>query len=623
MQDVIKLLPDHVANQIAAGEVVQRPASVVKELLENAIDAGATEIKLIVKDAGKTSVQVIDNGKGMSMMDARMAFERHATSKIQSADDLFNLHTKGFRGEALASIAAIAHVVLKSKQTDADLGTEIHIQGSKVSSQEPAVMQHGTTISVSNLFYNVPARRKFLKSDNVELRNITDEFHRVALAHPDVAMQFVHNGNDLFNLPSGNKRQRIVNIMGSKTNEKLIAVEEETEIVTISGFIGKPEFARKTKGLQFLFVNDRFIRHNYLHHAITAAFEGLLKDSANPSYFLYLQVPSDSVDINIHPTKTEVKFDEEHSLYAIIRASVKHALGQFQVSAIDFERDTEYEVPYEVARTKPVSTPKIEVDRHFNPFKEERGSRGETLNDGFSSFPKESKTSQSYQKFKKDPAPWEALYAATDESATIVESSDEQASLFDESQEKKGNIFQLQRKFIISTLQSGLLVVYQSRAHERVLFEHLLQQFKSQNSVSQQLLFPIKLNRSKNEVAILAQLKKDMEQMGFLFKRLDDNVIEIEGLPLELKENHVEQVLDAVIAGQEVEVPEENTFSRKRHLAEIMSRHMRIKSGESMKMEEMEHLIDKLFSCEEPGLTPDGKKTFVKITGENLNSKFN
>ncbi|MGB5983127.1 MAG: DNA mismatch repair endonuclease MutL [Nonlabens sp.] len=626
MQDVIKLLPDHVANQIAAGEVVQRPASVVKELLENAIDAGATDIKLVAKDAGKTLIQVIDDGKGMSMTDARMAFERHATSKISKAEDLFNLHTKGFRGEALASIAAISHVVVKSKQSGNDLGTELRIEGSKVISQEPAVTPKGTTISVANLFYNIPARRKFLKSDNVELRNITDEFHRVALAHPDVSLSFIHNGTDLFNLPRGSYRQRIVNIMGSKTNEKLIAVEEETEIVTISGYIGKPEFARKTKGLQYFFVNDRFIRHNYLHHAVSAAFEGLLKDGANPSYFLYLDVPHDSVDINIHPTKTEVKFDDEHSLYAIIRASVKHALGQFQVSAIDFEKETEYDLPYQVAKGKPIKAPRIEVDRNFNPFVEsgpsDRGRSAdiETFNDGG----KPNKDHFRNSNWKKtNAAPWEALYAATDEPTELIEEkTSTHQSLFSTDETPNSNIFQLQRKYIVSTLQSGLLVVYQQRAHERILFEQLSKQLRLQNSVSQQLLFPIKLNRSKSEVTILRNLRSDLEQIGFQFKELEDNVIEIEGLPLELKEKDVTAVLDAIISTQETELPDE-VFSKQDHLAKAMAHSMSIKSGELMQIQEMDHMINQLFSCEESAVTPSGKKVFIKITGDNLQSKFN
>jgi DNA mismatch repair protein MutL len=614
MPDIIRLLPDHVANQIAAGEVVQRPSSVVKELLENAIDAGATDLQLVVKDAGKTLIQVIDNGKGMSMTDARMAFERHATSKISQADDLFNLQTKGFRGEALASIAAIAHVTLKTKTHSEDLGTEIKIEGSKVISQEPCVTNQGTTITVAHLFYNIPARRKFLKSDAVELRNITDEFHRVAMAHPQVSMTFNHNNTSLFNLPQGNYRQRIVSIMGSKTNEKLISLSEETEIVNIHGFIGKPEFARKTKGLQYFFVNDRFIRHNYLNHAVTSAYEGLLNNNANPSYFIYLEVPKDSVDINIHPTKTEVKFDDEHSLYAIIRASVKHALGQFHVNAIDFQKDTEYDLPYEQAVNKTPNVPRIEVDRNFNPFAD-TGSK--PSGSGASS-------SDSHFSWKKEkPAPWEALYTDTAESVMIEEEEKiEHESLFQNEEAGSNNIFQLLRKYIVSTLQSGMLVVYQQRAHERILYEQLLRQLSVQNSVSQQLLFPIKLNRSTDEVAILKNLKEELEYIGFLFRSLDSNVIEIEGLPLELKESDVPTVLDSIISSQEKELPE-GVFSKNQYLAMALSRSMSVKSGEVLNKDAMEHMVNQLFSCDEPALTPAGKKVFVKITGDHLNSKFN
>ena len=333
MADIIQLLPDHVANQIAAGEVVQRPASVVKELLENAIDADATSIKLIIKDAGKTLIQVIDNGKGMSVTDALLSFERHATSKIRSAEDLFSLHTKGFRGEALASIAAIAHVELKTKQEQDELGTSITIEGSDVMSQEVVVTPKGTAISVKHLFFNIPARRNFLKSNTVELRHILDEFHRVALAHPNVAFAMYHNGSEVFNLPESKFRQRIVNIFGGKTNEKLVPVEETTEVLKISGFVCKPEFAKKSKSEQFFFVNDRFIKSPYLNHAINAAFEGLVKDVHHPTYFLNLTVPPNSIDINIHPTKTEIKFDDEHTLYAILRSAVKHSLGTIRYCA--------------------------------------------------------------------------------------------------------------------------------------------------------------------------------------------------------------------------------------------------------------------------------------------------
>ena len=368
MSSIIQLLPDHVANQIAAGEVVQRPASVVKELLENAVDAKATDIKLILKDAGKSLIQVIDNGVGMSVTDSRLCFERHATSKIRQAEDLFSLHTKGFRGEALASIAAIAHVEMKTKQEQEELGIHIIIEGSKFVSQEPAVLPKGTSFAVKNLFFNIPARRNFLKSETVEQRHIVDEFQRVAMAHPNIHFTMYHNGSEMFNLPISNFRQRIVNIFSGKTNEKLVPVSEETEILNLQGFVGKPEFSKKNRGEQFFFVNNRFIKSGYLHHAVMAAYDGLLKDGAQPSYFLYLDVPPHTIDINIHPTKTEIKFDDEHALYAILRSSVKHSLGQFNVAPVlDFDRDPNLDTPYQY-QNKEAEYPTIQVDSNYNPF---------------------------------------------------------------------------------------------------------------------------------------------------------------------------------------------------------------------------------------------------------------
>ena len=373
MSSIIQLLPDHVANQIAAGEVVQRPASVVKELLENAVDAKATDIKLIIKDAGKSLIQVVDNGIGMSITDSRLCFERHATSKIRQAEDLFSLYTKGFRGEALASIAAIAHVEMKTKQEQDELGTHCIVEGSKFMSQDPAVMPKGTSFLVKNLFFNIPARRNFLKSDTVEYRHIVDEFQRVALAHPSIHFTMYHNGSEMFNLPISNFRQRIVTVFSGKTNEKLVPIAEETEIVNLHGFIGKPEFSKKNRGEQFFFVNNRYIKSGYLHHAVMAGYEGLLKDGAQPSYFIYLDVPPHTIDINIHPTKTEIKFDDEHALYAILRSSIKHSLGQFNVSPVlDFDRDPNLDTPYEY-QNKTVDFPTIQVDSSYNPFSDEAG----------------------------------------------------------------------------------------------------------------------------------------------------------------------------------------------------------------------------------------------------------
>ena len=405
MSSIIQLLPDHVANQIAAGEVVQRPASVVKELLENAVDARATDIKLIIKDAGKSLVQVIDNGKGMSVTDSRLCFERHATSKIRQAEDLFSLHTKGFRGEALASIAAIAHVEMKTKQEQDELGTHIIIEGSKFVSQEPSVLPKGTSFAVKNLFFNIPARRNFLKSETVEFRHIVDEFQRVALAHPNIYFTMYHNGSEMFNLPNSNFRQRIVNIFSGKTNEKLVPIQEETEIVTIEGFVGKPEFAKKNRGEQFFFVNDRFIKSGYLHHAVMAAYEGLLPNGAQPTYFIYLNVPPNTIDINIHPTKTEIKFDDEHALYAILRSSIKHSLGQFNVSPVlDFDRDPNLDTPYQY-QNKTAEYPTIQVDSTYNPFSNSDDNELATQKPA-----KQFSGSSNYRNNEIATSNWESLY---------------------------------------------------------------------------------------------------------------------------------------------------------------------------------------------------------------------
>jgi DNA mismatch repair protein MutL len=448
MSSIIQLLPDHVANQIAAGEVVQRPASVVKELLENAVDAKATDIKLIIKDAGKTLIQVIDNGLGMSVTDSRLCFERHATSKIRQAEDLFSLHTKGFRGEALASIAAIAHVEMKTKQEQEELGIHIIIEGSKFISQDVAVLPKGTSFSVKNLFYNIPARRNFLKSETVEHRHIVDEFQRVALAHPTIHFTFYHNGSDMFNLPPSNFRQRIVNIFAGKTNEKLVPVKEETEIVNVHGFIGKPEFSKKNRGEQFFFVNNRYIKSGYLHHAVMAAYEGLLKDGAQPSYFLYLEVPPHTIDINIHPTKTEIKFDDEHALYAILRSTIKHSLGQFNVAPVlDFDRDPNLDTPYQY-QNKEAAYPTVQVDRTYNPFSEEK--------------PNKSFVSATMTYKKPDAQPnWESLYVglkqATEEIAEMTFENDAvTSSLFEENdiEQEVKRTHQINKKYIVSPIKS-------------------------------------------------------------------------------------------------------------------------------------------------------------------------
>lgn len=616
MPDIIQLLPDHVANQIAAGEVVQRPASVVKELLENAIDAGATSISLVVKDAGKTLVQVTDNGCGMSTTDARLSFERHATSKIKTADDLFNLHTKGFRGEALASIAAIAHVELKTKTSESEIGTRLTIEGSKVVSQDPEVVPTGCTISVKNLFYNIPARRNFLKSNPVETRHIIDEFHRVALAHPQVAFQMTHNGSSVFNLPESNIRQRIVNIFGSKMNEKLVPVSEETEIVQVDGFVLKPEYARKSRGEQFFFVNDRFIKSPYLHHAVNSAFEGLIKDGMHPGYFLFLKVEPTSIDINIHPTKTEIKFDDEHAIYAMLRATVKHSLGQFSVAPVlDFEKDSSFDTPYEYSKKSPVA-PTIEVDKDFNPFKKEGNSGGRT-----------------FTKFRDRSAQWESLYVGLKDSYDSISSAVDATQIEFESEEVTGRLFdsqdtdsgqysvQLQQKYILSPIKSGLMVIHQNRAHQRILYEEFLQNITVKEAVSQQLLFPLELEFSKPDIEVLEQVKEPLENTGFQFDTPSEEKITITGVPVGLKDGQAEAVLEQLVSDINNELPDAS-FSLNDLLAKSMARSMAVKTGTALNKAEREHIVNRLFACKEPSVSPDNSTVLITLDVTDLDKQF-
>ncbi|MCF6294118.1 MAG: DNA mismatch repair endonuclease MutL [Flavobacteriaceae bacterium] len=614
MADIIQLLPDHVANQIAAGEVVQRPASVVKELLENAIDAGATTIKLIIKDAGKTLIQVIDDGNGMSVTDARLSFERHTTSKIRTAEDLFSLHTKGFRGEALASIAAIAHVELKTKQEQDDIGIQIKIEGSEVVSQDVIATPKGTSVSVKNLFFNIPARRNFLKSNPVETRHIIDEFHRIALAHPNINFSMYHNGSDMFNLLVSNHRQRIINIFGGKTNEKLVPVDEDTEVLKISGFVGKPEFAKKTRGEQFFFVNSRFIKSAYLNHAINSAFDGLLREGTHASYFLYLEVDPKTIDINIHPTKTEIKFDDEHTLYALLRSSVKHSLGQFNIAPVlDFDRDSSMDTPY-VFKNKVSSNPNIEVDRSFNPFGEEKASRG------FSTSSK-----------KESVANWESLYVGLESKSNVsskdftevqFESDEVTSKMFDEENlEKTQKTFQLHNKYIVNTIKSGMLLINQHRAHQRVLYEDFLQHITVKEAVSQQLLFPLSLEFSNTEISILQSLKEQLEQTGFVFSKFENSVVEVSGVPVSVSESNVSLVLEQLINDVENEVPNSN-FSQTDLLAKSLAKSLAIKTGQRLTIAEQENLVNRLFACKEASISPTNKSTFVTMSVEDLDKKF-
>lgn len=611
MSSIIQLLPDHVANQIAAGEVVQRPASVVKELLENAVDAKATDIKLIIKDAGKSLVQVIDNGQGMSVTDARLCFERHATSKIRQAEDLFSLHTKGFRGEALASIAAIAHVEMKTKQEQEELGTHIVIEGSKFVSQDVAVLPKGTSFSVKNLFFNIPARRNFLKSETVEHRHIVDEFQRVALAHPNIHFTYFHNGSELFNLPQSNSRQRIVNIFSGKTNEKLVPVNEETEIVTIQGFASKPEFAKKNRGEQFFFVNDRFIKSGYLHHAVMAAYEGLLKDSNQPSYYLYLNVPPNTIDINIHPTKTEIKFDDEHALYAILRSSIKHSLGQFNVAPVlDFDRDSNLDTPYNY-KDQEAATPTIQIDGNFNPFSDA------TPNKHFSSSRKTENT-----------ANWESLYVGLKHDAEEInnvefESDEVTGSLFNENEieQASNKMYQIHKKYIVNPIKSGMVIIDQNRAHQRVLYEQFLTNMTVHQASSQQLLFPLNLFFSKSEMKLILELQLSLVNTGFVFDASNEDHLVITGLPVNVTESEVSSVLEQLLSDLSDGIPD-SSFSQNDSIAKSMAKSLAVKTGAYLTEKEQENLVNGLFACKDPNVSPFQKPTFITMRVEDIDKKF-
>jgi len=637
MSSIIQLLPDHVANQIAAGEVVQRPASVVKELLENAVDAKATDIKLIIKDAGKSLVQVIDNGVGMTVTDARLCFARHATSKIRHAEDLFSLGTKGFRGEALASIAAIAHMEMKTKQDQDELGTHIVIEGSKFVSQEVAVLPKGTSFSVKNLFFNIPARRNFLKSDTVEFRHVMDEFQRVALAHPNIHFSFYHNGSELYNLPASGYRQRIVGIMSGKTNEKLVPVNEETEIINIQGFVCKPEFAKKNRGEQFFFVNDRFIKSGYLHHAVMSAYDGLLKDGCQPSYFLYLQVPPNTIDINIHPTKTEIKFDDEQALYAILRASIKHSLGQFNVAPVlDFERDSNLDTPYHYKDIE-AEVPTIQVDGTFNPFTDDKTnqhySKAGSASSGYS-LGSSSAGGSSYSGYSKRVEPtasWESLYVGLDiENPETIESSpftfeneEVTSSLFndDEVEQAPQRTYQIHKKYIVSPIKSGMIIIDQQRAHQRILYEQFLLNMTVNQASSQQLLFPLDLFYSSGEMKLIEELKPSLETTGFVFDESKSDHIIISGIPVNITESEVSMVIEQLLSDLQDGIPA-SSYSQNDTIAKSMAKSLAVKTGSYLTEKEQDNLVNGLFACKDPNISPFQKPTFITMRVEDIDKKF-
>lgn len=616
MSDIIQLLPDHIANQIAAGEVVQRPASVVKELIENSIDAGATKIELLVKDGGKTLVQVVDNGCGMTEGDARMCFERHATSKIKAADDLFKLRTKGFRGEALASIAAIAHVDLKTKQVGEELGTAVIIEGSKVIEQKPSACVEGTSIAVKNLFYNVPARRNFLGSDITEYRKVLDEFLRIALVHPNLTLSFKHNNELIYQLHPQNLRQRLVNIYGKPYNERLVAVEEETDIVKITGFISKPEFARSKSDQSFLFVNDRFFKDRYFHHAIMAAYDGIIPQSKYPPYFLYFSVPTESIDVNVHPTKTEIKFEENQAIYAIIRSAIKQALGKFNVApTLDFEHESTFDVP-PLKEGESIQVPQIKVNPDYNPFNSEKKSYSGSASSGGSggSYTIQSKGFSSIQPNKEE---WEDEPIKKETQVEVVASS-----MNDEVEIEKKKPVQINNKYILTSVKNGFLLIDQYRAHCRVLFEKFLGGSEEKSTVnSQKLLFTESFEIDSTEKPFWSELLPHLNENGFELS-LKGKEIMIDAVPVDAKdENPVKLVQSVLDQFKESEQLEEVDLQKR--IALSLAASLAIKGGKRLGVDEMEFLIDALFASEMPQISPHGKKIIETFTLDEITKRFN
>ena len=580
--DIIQLLPDHVANQIAAGEVIQRPSSAVKEMLENALDAGSTEIKLFIKDAGKTLLQVVDNGSGMSKADLKMCFERHATSKIKSADDLFNIQSMGFRGEAMASIAAIAHVEVTSKLTDKELGTHLIIEGSKITTHEDCASSNGTSMKVKNLFYNVPARRNFLKSDQVEMRHIVEEFTRIALANPKVKMQLFHNNSELFHLPSSNLRQRIVNIIGDKKNETLVPIEEETTLVKITGFVGKPEAAKRTRGEQYFFVNKRFIKSQYLHHAVSKAFEEVIPYNYFPSYFINLNINPKLIDINIHPTKTEIKFEDENAIYAIIRATVKRSLGAYNIApSLDFSQELSFDLDFSNKEPKTLRQPTIKVDSTYNPFEKKS----------------EYKLDAAIEKEWKQP--------------TLSEEFDSNNEL--------NELSQIGNHFIAVPNENGLLLIHQRRAHKRILFEYFKNILSQQKGQSQQLLFPKEINLNNTELEFIVSMQKELNAVGFIFEFKDSTLV-ISGIPPECQEENLHGIIENLI--EQAKNSEQLNINLKDNLAKSLATSLAISEFKKLADEEMKSLKNELLKCKSPSVCPSGKRTMINLKTADLEKYF-
>jgi DNA mismatch repair protein MutL len=615
MSDIIRLLPDSVANQIAAGEVVQRPASAVKELLENTIDAGATEIKLIIKESGKALIQVIDNGCGMSERDARMCFERHATSTIQVADDLLAIRTLGFRGEALASIASIAQVELRTKRFEDEIGTSIIVEGSEFREQSPVNCQNGTSVSVKNLFFNVPARRNFLKSNTLELKYIIEEFFRVALVNPHISFTFYNQDKILHQVLPGNLKQRITNLFGASYGQRLIPVEQQTPLVNISGFIGKPEFAKKSRGEQYFFTNGRFMKSPYLHHAVEGAFKELIPDDSVPSYYIYMEVDPQTIDVNIHPTKTEINFQDIKSIYAILHAAIKQSIGKFSLSpSLDFE--VEPSMNYQpIPENQPVRQPTITVNPDYNPF--EKKTEPQTR----FSFP--AKNQPSIQG-------WQQLYTTSQSPGTDKiefpgvrheEGVGRGSPAREEPASEGKKCFQVQNSFLVTHTQTGIIVIDQQHAHERILYERFLNREHSEPAPGQHQLIPQTITLGPGDAQMFLEWKERFSDMGFEINDFGKGTFVVQAIPVNMEASGVGPFIESLL--EALKSPgQENKLSRNQVMAKAMAMKLAVKRGKKLHREEIDSLIENLFACNVPELSPDGKPVMVVLSFDELSRKF-
>ncbi|WP_296699020.1 DNA mismatch repair endonuclease MutL [Algoriphagus sp.] len=612
MSDIIQLLPDAIANQIAAGEVVQRPASALKELLENSVDSGATHIQVIVKEAGKQLIQVIDNGKGMSGTDARMSFERHATSKIRTSNDLFSIKTFGFRGEALASIAAVAQVELKTKQADSDLGTLIQIEGSEIKKQEPVAVQNGTSVSMKNLFFNVPARRNFLKSNPVEMRHLVEEFQRVALSYPEISFSLFQQDLEVFNLSPGKLSQRIVGLFGKNYQGQLVPCEELTPHINVKGYIGKPENAKKTRGEQFFFVNNRYIKSSYLNHAVSTAFEGLIQSDQHPFYVLFLEIDPSHIDINVHPTKTEIKFDDERTVYAVVRSAVKQALGAHHVvPSLDFSFDVNFTENW----TKD-SSKKDQVDREYSyksyntpEFKKSSTSGWERLFEG----------NDSHKKPLEHPMDDDTEVITFQSRASQMESRE--FLITNSEEESTGTTFQVELNYIVAQMSTGMLIVDQQIAHERILYERYVKQLNSAQGPSQQCLFPPTVQLSASDFVLVMDILPELHSLGFMVAEFGKETIIIQGVPADIQPKSEKELFEGLIE-QYKNFKNELSLDNRENLARSLARKSAIKRGQKLNSQEMETLVGQLFACQNPNYGLSGNKTFIKLDLSSIHSFF-